>query len=100
MTFRTTGLPVPPEGELVAADVDGAKVALAAVDGQVYAVDDACTHRQCSLSSGDLDGRSVVCPCHLGRFDLATGQVLEGPPPTPVRTWRVRVVDGVVEVAP
>ena len=98
MRYHSTGLPAPDEGELAAADVDGRKVALARVDGEVYAFADACTHMQCSLSGGDLEGRTVVCPCHLGTFDIASGAVLSGPPPAPVQTWRARVVDGTVEV--
>ena len=97
MTFRPVG-DVPADGEMTSADLDGTPIAIACVDGQVYAVDDLCTHQQCSLSDGDLDGATVVCPCHFGQFDLATGAVLDGPPPTPVRTWPARVVDGVVEV--
>ena len=93
-----TGVPVPPDGEMTAVDVDGVKVAVAHVEGRLYAVDDACTHMQCSLSGGDLEGTSVVCPCHFGRFDLRTGAVLEGPPPEPVRTWPVADVGGVLEI--
>lgn len=98
MTFRSTGQAAPAEGAMTVADVDGSAVALATVEGRVYAFDDLCTHQRCSLSDGDLDGATVVCPCHFGQFDLASGSVLEGPPLTPVRTWPVRVVDGVVEV--
>jgi nitrite reductase/ring-hydroxylating ferredoxin subunit len=98
MTFRSTGQPAPPDGELAAVDLDGAKIAVARVQDRLFAFQDACTHMQCSLSSGDLEGASVVCPCHFGRFDVATGAVLEGPPPTALRTWRARVVDGLVEL--
>jgi nitrite reductase/ring-hydroxylating ferredoxin subunit len=99
MTFRSTGQPAPPEGELTAVDLDGAKIAVTRVQDRLYAFQDACTHMQCSLSSGDLEDVTVVCPCHLGRFDVRTGEVLDGPPPAPVRIWQARVVDGMVEVA-
>jgi nitrite reductase/ring-hydroxylating ferredoxin subunit len=99
MTFRFTGYPAPIEGELTAVDVDGTKIAVACVQGRLYAFQDACTHMQCSLSSGDLEGATVVCPCHLGRFDVTTGAVLDGPPPLPLRTWQARVAQGRVEVA-
>lgn len=78
--------------------VDGTTVAVAHVAGRLYGFDDSCTHLQCSLSDGDLEGATVVCPCHFGRFDLATGAVLEGPPPRPLRTWKVTAADGVLEV--
>lgn len=98
MTFRSTGQSAPPEGELTAVDLDGAKIAVARVQDRLYAFQDACTHMQCSLSSGDLEGASVICPCHMGCFDVTTGTVLEGPPLLPLRTWPARVVDGLVEL--
>jgi 3-phenylpropionate/trans-cinnamate dioxygenase ferredoxin subunit len=98
MTFRSTGCPAPREGELTAVDVDGFKIAIACVRGRLYAFQDACTHLQCSLSSGDLEEAAVVCPCHLGRFDVVTGAVVEGPPPAPLRRWSARDVEGQVEL--
>jgi 3-phenylpropionate/trans-cinnamate dioxygenase ferredoxin subunit len=99
MTFHSTGHPAPQDGELTAVDVAGVKVAVACVQGRLYAFQDACTHMQCSLSGGDLEDTAVVCPCHLGRFDVTSGAVIDGPPPAPLRTWPARVVDGHVELA-
>ncbi len=79
-----------PEGEVLACEVDGRYVGIACIDGAFYAFDDLCTHRACSLSEGELDGASLVCPCHAGEFDVRTGQVLSGPPPDPVETFPAR----------
>jgi 3-phenylpropionate/trans-cinnamate dioxygenase ferredoxin component len=98
MTFRSTRQAAPPEGELTAVDLDGAKIAVAHVQGRLYAFQDACTHLQCSLSGGDLEGACVVCPCHLGRFDVTTGAVVDGPPLEQLRTWPARLIDGLVEL--
>lgn len=90
---------VPPaDGDLAAVEIADRVVAVAVVRGQVYAVDDACTHMGCSLSKGELEGRSVICPCHTGTFDLATGAVLSGPPKAPVRSYPARLVDGGLEL--
>lgn len=86
------------EGEVVAAPVAGKEIAIACVDGAYYAFDNECTHRGCFLADGELEGGSVVCPCHGGEFDLATGEVLSGPPRDPVETYPVRLVDGIVEI--
>jgi nitrite reductase/ring-hydroxylating ferredoxin subunit len=80
-------------------DVRGRLVALCRVGGSYHAFDDICTHRGCLLSQGELEGRAVVCPCHAGAFDVTTGEVLEGPPPEPVRTYEVRVSGEDVEIA-
>lgn len=87
------------DGEMAPYAAGDVRIAVANVDGTLYAFDDVCTHRGCSLAEGDCEGRSVVCPCHGGEFDLETGEVLGGPPTEPIHTYEVRVQDGVVEVS-
>jgi nitrite reductase/ring-hydroxylating ferredoxin subunit len=86
------------EGTLAAFAVSGRQVALARVAGTIYAFDDTCTHRGCSLADGDLDGAVVTGPCHGGEFDVTTGEVLGGPPPEPVATYSVRERGDTVEI--
>ena len=86
------------ENRLAAFDVGDRRITVARVDGTFYAFDDTCTHAACSLSDGDLEGATVVCPCHLGQYDLSTGEVLDGPPPDPVGVYPVRVVEGELQV--
>jgi 3-phenylpropionate/trans-cinnamate dioxygenase ferredoxin subunit len=86
------------EGELRGLDANGRQLALCRVGGAVYAFDDTCTHRGCSLSQGELDGTEVICPCHAGVFDVRNGEVVDGPPPEPVETYPVRVVGEDIEV--
>jgi nitrite reductase/ring-hydroxylating ferredoxin subunit len=78
-------------GRIVAVDVDGVQVAVANIDGRILAVADACTHRGCSLSEGELSGSVVTCPCHGGQFDLTSGAVMGGPPEEPVKSYAVSV---------
>ncbi len=76
-------------GDVIVFDVEGTAVALANVDGNLYAFDDTCTHRECPLSEGEFDGPIVTCPCHRSRFDLRTGDVLNGPATLPIRVRRL-----------
>ncbi|SFL32274.1 Rieske (2Fe-2S) protein [Geodermatophilus ruber] len=48
-------------------------IALFLVDGEVYAIDDTCVHRERSLSKGTLLDGQVICPGHQWRFDPRTG---------------------------
>lgn len=73
---------------------DSAAVTVANVAGHLYAFDDTCTHKGCSLADGELDGTTVTCPCHGSRFDVTTGAVLEGPAEEPVRSWIVEIEGG------
>ncbi len=76
-------------GEVIVFDVEGTAVALVNVDGVLHAFDDTCTHRECPLSEGVIEGPIVTCPCHKSRFDVRTGDVLDGPAILPIRTRRV-----------
>ena len=89
---------LPPEGELVAVEVDGTDVAVAVLDGQLHAFDDTCPHAGCSLAEGELEDQSVVCPCHFARFDLTTGAVVEGTTTTGVRIWPAQFCDGTLQL--
>ena len=54
--------------------VDGTEVALFNVDGVLYAINNRCPHRNGPLIRGYVDGRSIKCPMHGWRYDLATGR--------------------------
>ncbi|MEV0243289.1 bifunctional 3-phenylpropionate/cinnamic acid dioxygenase ferredoxin subunit [Streptomyces sp. NPDC050674] len=69
-------------------------------DGELYAIDDTCTHQDASLSEGWLEGCLVECPLHAASFDLRTGNPTCLPARRPVRTHRVTVDDGFINVHP
>jgi nitrite reductase/ring-hydroxylating ferredoxin subunit len=89
----------PGPGRFLAVTAGASSVAIALVDGQWYAVADACTHAGCALTEeADLEGSTIICNCHGSEFDLRTGAVLRGPADAPVRTFPVREREGRLEV--
>jgi Rieske Fe-S protein len=56
-----------------------------------------CTHFACIVKWDPEAGR-IACPCHDGYFDPLDGSVLDGPPPTPLLSLPVKVVDGQIYV--
>jgi 3-phenylpropionate/trans-cinnamate dioxygenase ferredoxin component len=70
------------------------------VDGDLYALEDRCSHDDGPLVEGDWepDEAVAICPRHGARFDIRTGRALTLPAYEPVATFPVRVVDGVVTV--
>lgn len=84
-----------PNGSMRTFMVNGRAVAIANVDGDFFAVDDACTHERCSLGTdGALDGNIIICGCHGGMFDVTTGAVVAPPPPSPVKSYETAVENG------
>lgn len=79
-------------GELIRRDVQGLRIAIANADGHFFAIDDTCTHEQCSLADeGTLEGTVVTCGCHGAQFDVTTGAVLAPPAFEPLKAHRLRV---------
>ncbi|MFW7269652.1 non-heme iron oxygenase ferredoxin subunit [Gluconacetobacter sp. Hr-1-5] len=58
---------------------DGRVIAVYEIDGKYYATDDLCSHGQASLADGELDGFEILCPFHLGSFDIRTGRAIRAP---------------------
>jgi nitrite reductase/ring-hydroxylating ferredoxin subunit len=90
----------PPSGTMRAFPVaPDTVVALARLeDGSLVAFGDTCTHEECPLSEGDLEGGRVVCYCHSGEFDVRTGAVLKGPPEDPIPVYELREENGELQV--
>jgi nitrite reductase/ring-hydroxylating ferredoxin subunit len=80
-----------PAGKLKAAWAGGRKVLVYNVNGEYYATDEQCTHRECSLAEGPFLGKVITCPCHLARFDVTSGEVLSPPAMLPLPTYPVKV---------
>lgn len=59
-------------------------------EGQLVALTAVCTHLTCTVRY-EAESGTLFCPCHNGRFDLA-GNVISGPPPAPLETYKVEVV--------
>ncbi|CAL9288366.1 MULTISPECIES: bifunctional 3-phenylpropionate/cinnamic acid dioxygenase ferredoxin subunit [Streptomyces] len=87
-----------PEGESVRVDTSPPIAVFRTDDGDLYAIDDTCSHQDASLSEGWLEGCLVECPLHAASFDLRTGMPTCLPARRPVGTHRVSVEDGVVHV--
>ena len=68
--------------------------------GTLCALEDRCSHDDGPLCEGMWEESEcrVVCPRHGATFDLRTGAALTLPAYEPVRTFPVRVEDGVVKV--
>jgi naphthalene 1,2-dioxygenase system ferredoxin subunit len=78
--------------------VGGTKIALYAVDGEYYATADLCTHGAASLADGYLDGELIECPLHQGTFNVKTGAAVGAPCTVAIRTFPVKVEDGLLHV--
>jgi nitrite reductase (NADH) small subunit len=64
-----------PPGTIREFDIDGKNIALANVDGKLFAINNICLHRGGPLGEGELEGQVVVCPWHGWKYDVTTGKL-------------------------
>jgi len=79
-----------PEGTLRRVEVGETAVCVARTGDGWLAFDDTCTHEECSLAEGELDGEVVICPCHGSEFDVRTGDVVTPPALDPLPIYEAR----------
>ena len=87
-----------PPGSAKVYEVNGRAIAVCNVGGDLFAVDDVCTHDEGSLDQGFLDAFEIECPRHGARFDVRTGEVTALPASLPIDTFEVRVQDDDIEI--
>jgi chlorite dismutase len=87
-------------GETKTVFLENRMVAVFNVNGQLFALNNRCSHARGPLSEGQIIAEecSVICPWHFGKFDLGSGRALDGVVNKPVETYRVEVRDRVVFV--
>jgi 3-phenylpropionate/trans-cinnamate dioxygenase ferredoxin component len=87
------------EGDAADFEVEGAQIAVARIEGKLYAFADICTHMGCTLvPGGDIDGTEIQCGCHGSTFSIETGAVIEGPATQPIEVYPSREVDGEIQI--
>ena len=88
---RACGLEDVAPGSLKSVETDRERIVVANVDGDLYALEDQCSHQDFPLSAGVLEGNQVECVFHGARFELASGRPTCLPAVRPVRTFDIRV---------
>jgi 3-phenylpropionate/trans-cinnamate dioxygenase ferredoxin subunit len=71
--------------------IEGEDVLVVSIDGELFAVDDLCTHADVSLSEGELVDCTIECWLHGSAFSLRTGQPLTPPATRPLAVHTVIV---------
>jgi len=80
-----------PPGSLLEVEVEQELIVLANIDGDLYALQNRCSHQDLPLSDGELDGDRLECLYHGARFDVCTGRAVGLPAIKPVPVYDVRI---------
>ena len=92
----TTAELLPGEMKTVFDEVTGTAIVVFNLDGDLYALEDKCSHEDFELSSGQFDPAAgdVECILHGARFDVRDGRALCAPAYEPVAKFPVKVEAG------
>ncbi len=80
-----------PPGTLLDVEAGQESIVLANIDGDLYALENRCSHQDLPLSDGELDGDRLECLYHGARFDVCTGRAVGLPAIKPVGTYPVEL---------
>jgi nitrite reductase/ring-hydroxylating ferredoxin subunit/uncharacterized membrane protein len=87
------------QGDLRRVELEGVGVLLSRSSaGGVCAIAATCNHFSGPLEAGTREGDTVVCPLHRSRFDLCSGEVIDGPAVFPQSRYETRLREGKIEV--
>jgi 3-phenylpropionate/trans-cinnamate dioxygenase ferredoxin component len=83
------------DGEALSVELAGLPepVAIVRTKGEVFAIQDVCSHAEVPLSEGEIDGCTIECWLHGSRFDLRTGKPTGMPATEPVPVYPVKIED-------
>ena len=84
-------------GEMVGVEVDGRRVLVVNVDGDICAYEDRCLHKSLPLSQGKLVGTRLLCRAHEWQYDARTGQGIN-PAGVALRRYEVQFDEGEILV--
>jgi len=89
-----------PPGTMKLVEEGDVSVGVYNCDGELLAIEDRCSHDDGPLCLGAWNpaNGTVVCPRHGASFEIKTGKALSLPAYLPVKTFPVRVEDGIVKI--
>ncbi|WP_420033026.1 bifunctional 3-phenylpropionate/cinnamic acid dioxygenase ferredoxin subunit [Streptomyces sp. cg28] len=79
-------------------ELDGTPVSVVRTEGEVFAINDICSHANVSLSEGEVEDCQIECWLHGSAFDLRTGKPSGLPATRPVPVYPVQIEGGSVLV--
>src|SRR5713226_2303143 len=62
------------EGKLAKVEIGDKSFVLTKINGKFHAMDSVCSHEGGPLEEGELEGYTLICPWHQGKFDIRTAK--------------------------
>ena len=80
-------------------EVNGTGIAICRFRDEYFAIENRCSHALATFDEGRMRGYRIMCPLHGGTFDIRNGSCTGLPATQPIRSFPLRITDGMIEVA-
>jgi len=87
------------ESRPMVAEARGENVLLVRLNGDVFALENRCTHENLPLNGGQIYDGQIQCPHHGARFEIKTGKATQIPGVMELKTYNVKIENDDVLVA-
>jgi 3-phenylpropionate/trans-cinnamate dioxygenase ferredoxin subunit len=81
----------PAEGCVKGIVAGGEEIVLIRSEGELFALEDCCSHQDFPLSEGEVEDGRIECALHGAKFDVRTGRAVQLPAVKPVKSYPVEV---------
>ena len=92
--IRVAGIGDISENSSLCVSAEGLELSLFYVNGKYFVTANACPHAGGPLCEGSIETDVITCPWHGSKFNIETGEVMNGPASVAVKTYPTEVRDG------
>jgi len=78
--------------------INDTTIAIFNIDGEIFAIEDCCTHQGLPLSDGYVGQGQITCPFHGAQFCLKTGAALSPPAFEKLNTFESRIENNMIQL--
>ena len=79
-------------------NVNGTAIVVCRFRDEYFALENQCSHALSSFDDGRMRGYRIICPRHGATFDIRDGSATGAPAKRPIRSFPLRISDGMIEV--
>ena len=87
-----------PKNKMKVFKVEGHEILVVNVEGELYAFENRCPHMGYPLYFGRLEGKVLTCGFHYAKFDVTTGKSLGSVTDKPLKKFKIKIQNSLVQV--
>jgi len=87
-----------PKNKMKVFKVEDHEILVVNVEGELHAFENRCPHMGYPLYFGRLEGKVLTCGFHYAKFDVTTGKSLGSVTDKPLKKFKIKIQNTLVQV--